>query len=78
MTEPIKLTIELSEEELNILSQLAKEDGVTPSEALKKSIIKAGYLRQQTTSGNKIIFGKLEDGKITGTSNLKAINVDRF
>lgn len=72
-----QLTIELSDEEIDILQQLAEQDGVTPNEALRKAIIKAGYLRQQTRSGNEILIGNnLAGGVITGASNVKGVNID--
>ncbi len=72
-----QLTIELSEEEIDILQQLAEQDDVTPNEALRKAIIKAGYLRQQTRSGNEILIGSnLVGGVITGNSNVKGVNID--
>jgi hypothetical protein len=72
-----ELTIELSDEEIDILQQLAEQDGVTPNEALRKAIIKAGYLRQQTRSGGEILIGNnLVGGVITGGSNVKGVNID--
>lgn len=73
-----QLTIELSDEEIDILQQLAEQDGVTPNEALRKAILKAGYLRQQTRSGKDILVGELQGGKITGDSNVMGVNIDRF
>lgn len=71
-----KLTIELSDEEIDILQQLAEQDGVAPTEALKKAIVKAAYLRQQTRSGKDILVAELKGGKITGNSNVLGVNVD--
>jgi hypothetical protein len=72
-----KLTVELSDEEINILQQLAEQDGVSPNEALRKAIIKAGYLRQQTRSGKNILFGEVEGGIVKGGS-VTGANIDQF
>jgi predicted transcriptional regulator len=73
-----QITIKLSDEEIDILQQLAEQDGVTPNEALRKAILKAGYLRQQTRSGRDILVGELKGGKITGDSNVRGVNIDSF
>ena len=43
-----RLTVELSDEEIVILKQIAEQDGITPNEALRKAILAAGRLKQQT------------------------------
>jgi hypothetical protein len=43
-----KLTVELSDEEIVILKQIAEQDGITPNEALRKAVLAAGRLKQQT------------------------------
>lgn len=73
-----QLTIELSGEEIDILQQLAEQDGVSPNEALRKAIIKAGYLRQQTRAGKDILFGELVGGNITLGSNVTGANIDKL
>jgi len=73
-----QLTIELSDEEIDILQQLAEQDKVSPNEALRKAIIKAGYLRQQTRAGNDILVGQLVDGNLTTGSNVKGVNIDKL
>lgn len=72
-----QLTIELSDEEINILQQLAEQDGVSPNEALRKAIIKAGYLRQQTRSGKSVLLGQVEDSKLIGGS-VTGVNIDQL
>jgi len=72
-----KLTVELSDEEIDILQQLAEQDGVSPNEALRKAIIKAGYLRQQTRSGKNILLGEVEGGMVKGGS-VTGVNIDQF
>ncbi|MEH2217829.1 MAG: hypothetical protein V7K72_12090 [Nostoc sp.] len=72
-----KLTIELTDEVIDILQQLAEQDGVTPNEALSKAIIKAGYLRQQTVAGKHILFGEVKGGKIKSSSVMGA-NIDKL
>ena len=71
-----QLTIELSDEEIDILQQLAEQDKVSPNDALRKAIIKAGYLRQQTIAGKNVLFGELVDGKIKQGSNVMGANID--
>lgn len=62
-----KITVELSDEELDILQQLAEQDNVTPNEALKRAIAQVGYLRQQTMAGKDILVGEVKRGKIVGS-----------
>jgi len=74
-----KLTVELSDEEIEVLKQLAEQDGVTPTEALRKAIIAAGYLKQQTKAGKKILVGEnLTNGVITGSSLVVGVNFDNL
>ncbi|MEA5580161.1 CopG family transcriptional regulator [Nodularia harveyana UHCC-0300] len=73
-----QLTIELSDEEIDILEQLAEQDHVTPNEALRKAIREAGYLRQQSRSDKNILIGTLEGGNITGNSNVMGVNTDNI
>jgi predicted transcriptional regulator len=74
-----KLTVELSDEEIEVLEQLAEQDGITPNEALRKAIIAAGYLKQQTKAGRKILVGEnLSNGVITGDSNVVGVNFDKL
>jgi len=74
-----KLTVELSDEEIDVLKQLAEQDGVTPTEALRKAIIAAGYLKQQTKAGRQILVGEnVANGIITGNSNVVGVNFDNL
>lgn len=71
------LTVNLSDEEISILQKIAAQDGTTPNAALKKAILQAGYLHQQTEEGKDLFVGKLDRGKITQNSDITSVKLGR-
>ena len=59
-----KLSVELSDRELDILQMLADRDGITATEALKRAIIQAGYLRKQEDEGRALYVGNIDRGRV--------------
>jgi len=58
MSEPkkvVKLTVNLSEETYEALKTLAEQQSTTVTDALRKAIGTEKFLREQTTSGGKIL-----------------------
>jgi hypothetical protein len=71
------LTVELSDAEISILRKIAIQDRTTPNAALKKAILQAGYLQQQTEEGKELFVGKLDRGKITQNSDITSVKLGR-
>ena len=61
-----EIIVKLSDEELDIIQQLAEKDKVTPNEIVKRAILQSGYLKQQTTAGKDILVGEVKGNKIIG------------
>jgi hypothetical protein len=61
-----KVTVELSDNEIAILEQLAKKDGGSPNDALRKAIAQAGYLLEQTNFGRNVYVGNVHGDRIQG------------
>ena len=61
-----KLTVELSDEEIAVLRQLAKRDDTSLNTALRNAIAQAGYLLGKESSGQQVFVGKVRGSKLTG------------
>ena len=59
----IRLTAELPIAEANVLKELAAQQGVTVTEALRRAIATEGTLRRRRSAGSKVLLEK--DGKFT-------------
>lgn len=62
-----KLTVELSDDEISVLQELARQDGTTPNAALSKAIAQAGYLLEKTGAGQQLFIGNVKGDKLTGS-----------
>jgi hypothetical protein len=51
----LKYSVELSDEQLARLKQLAEEQGITANLALQKAITTESYIRNKLKEGNKIL-----------------------
>ncbi|MDJ0706029.1 MAG: CopG family transcriptional regulator [Leptolyngbyaceae cyanobacterium MO_188.B28] len=72
-----KVTIMLSDEEIDIVQQLAERDKVTPNEAIRRAILQAAYLKQQVIEGKEILVGRVKAGRIVG-SVVKGVSFDKY
>jgi len=75
-SQPVTVTINLSNNEIDILNKISSDKKISPNDALKEIIIQAGYLHQQTHDGNDILFGKIGDNKIKADSKVRKVNFD--
>ncbi|AGY58905.1 ribbon-helix-helix protein, CopG family [Gloeobacter kilaueensis] len=55
MAEKKKLTVNLSDDALADLEQIAKAQGITLTEAIRKALATEGYLLRETKLGRKIL-----------------------
>jgi hypothetical protein len=53
-----RLTAELPFSELNVLKELAEQQGVTITEALRRAIATEGLLQQRRRSGSRVLLEK--------------------
>lgn len=67
------VTINLSDNEIDILKKISDDNNMLPSDVLKQIIIQAGYLHQQTQAGNAILFGNVGDNKIKADSKVSKV-----
>jgi predicted transcriptional regulator len=67
MAETQKVTVNLSQEVVDILKELAKRDGTTMTEVLKRAIATQKFLTDQQAEGKKLI---IEDPKEHTTRQL--------
>ena len=56
MPDPVKLSVNLSKEVVDALRQIAKEQGTTVTEALRKAISTEKFLRDTTKEGGKVLI----------------------
>jgi len=60
-----KLTVNLSEEVVDILRDLARRDGTTMTEVLKRAIAVQKYLADEQANGKNIVIQDPDDDTVT-------------
>ncbi|MEB3248961.1 MAG: hypothetical protein ACKOX2_00635 [Microcystaceae cyanobacterium] len=69
------LTVELSDQEIAVLRDISSQDQISPNDALRKIILQAGYLRQETAEGNQLFIGKVTDDKMIKGDSIVGLNL---
>ena len=61
-----EVRIEFSDAELDIIEKIAAQEGIDPDNVVRRAIFQAGYLNDQESAGNKILFGKVKGNRVVG------------
>lgn len=62
-----KLTVNITEDVLDLLRELAERSGNSMTQELKKAIADRAYFADKVDSGNEVVLEKQEDGTLRRT-----------